>query len=115
MFRWRPRTRWGYSRIRGALRNLGHWVARSTIARILKEQGNEPSPKRPTPWSTFLRAHWGQIVATDFLSAEVWTPLGLLTYDVLFFIDLKTRRILFSQAVRRPGSNPVPPITGLGL
>src|SRR5215813_1663166 len=30
---------WGYSRIQGALKNLDHRVARSTIARVLKEQG----------------------------------------------------------------------------
>ena len=95
--------RWGYTRIRGTLRNLGHRVARSTIARILKEHGIEPSPKRPTPWSTFLRAHWGEVVATDFLTMEVWTPFGLMTHYVLFFIDLKTRRILHSEVARNPG------------
>ena len=95
-------SRWGYSRIRGALRNLGHRVARSTIARILCEEGIEPSPKRPTPWSTFLKAHWGQVVATDFLTVEVWTAFGLVTHNVLFFIDLKTRRILLSQVAQNP-------------
>jgi hypothetical protein len=29
---------WGYTRVRGALKNLGHRVGRSTIARILKAQ-----------------------------------------------------------------------------
>ncbi len=33
--------RWGYTRIRGALSNLGHTVARSTIANILREHGIE--------------------------------------------------------------------------
>ena len=32
---------WGYTRIRGALANLGHQVGRSTIARTLKEHGLE--------------------------------------------------------------------------
>jgi putative transposase len=30
---------WGYTRIQGALKNIGHRVSRSTIAKILKVQG----------------------------------------------------------------------------
>ena len=30
---------WGYTRIQGALKNLGHRVARTTVADVLKEQG----------------------------------------------------------------------------
>ena len=64
---------WGYTRIQGALRNLGHQAGRSTIARILKAHGLLPAPKRQTSWQTFLRAHWGQIVGADFFTTEVWT------------------------------------------
>ena len=39
---------WGYTRIRGALANLGHDLGRNTIKRILKEQGLEPAPSRGT-------------------------------------------------------------------
>jgi hypothetical protein len=48
---------WGYTRIRGALTNLGHQVGRGTIANILKEKGVEPARERDahTLWSTFLR------------------------------------------------------------
>ena len=35
---------WGDTRIRGALGNLGHQVARDTIANVLKERGLEPAP-----------------------------------------------------------------------
>jgi putative transposase len=48
---------WGYTRIQGALKNVGHRVGRSTIARILKAAGVPPVPERPTSWQTFLRAH----------------------------------------------------------
>ncbi len=37
--------KWGYTRIRGALSNLGHTVARSTIVNILREHGIEPAPE----------------------------------------------------------------------
>jgi hypothetical protein len=48
---------WGYTRIQGALKNVGHRVGRSTIARTLKAAGVPPVPERPTSWQTFLRAH----------------------------------------------------------
>jgi hypothetical protein len=62
---------WGYTRIRGALKNLGYRVGRSTIARILKAQGIPPVPERPTSWQTFLRAHWGAIAGADCFTTEV--------------------------------------------
>jgi serine/threonine protein kinase len=64
---------WGYTRIRGALKNLGHRVARSTIAKILKEHGIPPSRERPMTWRTFLRAHWPALFAADFFTTGVWT------------------------------------------
>jgi transposase len=51
---------WGYRRIQGALANLGHEVARGTIANILKEHGLEPSllaPRRPLKGSAVRSNH----------------------------------------------------------
>ena len=72
---------WGYTRIQGALKNLGHRVGRGTIANILRDNGIEPAPERDarTQWSTFLKAHWECLTATDFLSVEVCTIKGLVT------------------------------------
>ena len=39
---------WGYTRIRGALKILGHEVARNTIKAILKDHGIAPAPERGT-------------------------------------------------------------------
>ena len=88
----RENDRWGYCRIQGELRKLGHRVAASTIGKVLKDHGIRPAPDRPTSWRTFLRAHWGEVAGMDFFTTEVWTPLGLTTYYILFLIDLKTRR-----------------------
>src|SRR5262249_57510510 len=57
---------WGYTRIVGALANVGHDVARTTVAKILKAAGIAPAPERPTSWRTFLRAHAGAIAAQEF-------------------------------------------------
>ena len=70
---------WGYTRIQGALKNLGHGVARSTVAKVLKGNGIPPASDRPSSWRTFLRAHWGAIAGADFFATEVWTPRGLIT------------------------------------
>ena len=86
---------WGYRRIQGALSNLGHEIARSTIAAILERHGLEPAPERnrKTTWKEFLERHWDLIVATDFFTVEVWTRRGLQRFMVLFFIDLATRKV----------------------
>ena len=52
---------WGYCRIEGALRNVGHRVAPSTIRNVLKQHGIKPAPDRPTTWRAFLKSHWDQI------------------------------------------------------
>jgi transposase InsO family protein len=93
---------WGYARVQGELRRLGHRVARSTIANVLKENGILPAPDRPSSWRTFLRAHWGRVAAMDFLTAEVWTPNGLETQHVLFAIDLETRRVELAGITPHP-------------
>jgi putative transposase len=80
-------------RIQGALKNVGHCVGRSTIARILKAAGVPPAPEPPTSWQTFLRAHWGAIVAADFFPTEIWTWRGLVTFYTVFVIDLASRRV----------------------
>jgi putative transposase len=96
--------RWGYTRIRGALSVLGMFVGRSTIQRVLAEHGIEPAPERGkhTRWSTFLRAHWGAIAATDFFSVEVLMLSGLVRHFVLFVIDLKSRRVDIAGIVHQP-------------
>jgi len=86
---------WGYRRILGAMSNLGHSLARGTIANILEKHGIEPAPDRirKTTWKEFLSRHWELIVAADFFTVEVWTRRGLQRYIVLFFLELSTRRV----------------------
>ena len=100
----RENPTWGYTRIRGALHNLGHDLGRSTIKRILDEHGIEPAPERGkrTPWASFLKAHWGAIAAADFFTVEVLTPRGLVRYAVLFVIDLQSRRVHIAGIVHEP-------------
>lgn len=100
----RENPSWGYTRLRGALSNLGYELGRNTIKRILIGAGIDPAPERgkQMSWSTFLRAHWGAIAATDFFTVEVLTLVGLVRYHVLFVIDLASRRVHIAGIVREP-------------
>ncbi|MDP6118559.1 MAG: hypothetical protein QGG53_42375, partial [Planctomycetota bacterium] len=82
---------WGYDRIQGALANVGYHIADSTVANVLKNHGIEPAPKRQSTqsWSTFLKAHWESIFATDLTTVEVWSRNGLVTVYVLAVMHLK--------------------------
>ncbi len=86
---------WGYDRIAGALGNLGHKVSDQTIGNILKRHGIPPAPerKKTTTWKEFIRSHMDVLAATDFFTTEVWTKSGLVTYYVLFFMQVATRRV----------------------
>src|SRR4051794_18517197 len=86
---------WGYRRLQGVLSHLGHKMARSTIAEILKRHSLEPAPerRRKTTWKEFVSRHGELIVAADFFTVEVWTRKGLQRFIVLFFIELGTRKV----------------------
>jgi putative transposase len=86
---------WGYDRIVGALRHLGYIISDQTVGNILKRHGISPAPERrkTTTWHEFIRTHMDVLVATDFFTAEVWTACGLMTYYVLFFLHLASRKV----------------------
>ena len=100
----RQNRSWGYTRIQGALKNLGHEVGRGTIAKILKEAGIDPAPdrQRKTTWKEFLRSHFAVLAAGDFFSVEVWTAVGLVRYHVFFVIRLATREVQIAGIVPEP-------------
>jgi transposase InsO family protein len=95
---------WGYDRIVGALANLGYTVSGQTGGNILKRHGIPPAPERKTTttWKEFIRTHMEVLVATDFFTAEVWTLGGLVTYYVLFFIHLSSRKVHVAGVTPHP-------------
>jgi len=95
---------WGSDRIVGALANLGHTVSDQTVGNILKRHGIPPAPERKTTttWKEFIRMHLDVLVATDFFTAEVWTLGGLVTYYVLFFIHLGSRKVYVAGVTPHP-------------
>jgi transposase InsO family protein len=95
---------WGYNRIVGALANLGYTVSAQTVGNILKRHGIPPAPERKTTttWTEFIRTHMEMLVATDFFTAKVWTLGGLVTYYVLFFLHLGSRKIHVAGVTPHP-------------
>ena len=44
------------------------------------------------------------LVATDFFTAEVWTLGGLVTFYILFFIELDTRLVHIAGVTPHPNA-----------
>lgn len=97
-------TGWGAERINGALSHLGIELCHQTILNVLKRNGLHPAPKRSKDisWTKFLAMHLDVTVATDFFTVEVFTARGLVTYYVLFFIDLGTRIVHIAGITANP-------------
>ena len=95
---------WGYDRIVGALSNIGYKVRDQTIGNVLKRNGFPPVPNRnqDTTWSSFIKNHQDVIAACDFFTTEVVTPFGLITYYVLFFIHIGSRKVHIAGITPHP-------------
>ena len=89
---------WGYRRIHGELTRLGHHVGASTVWRILKQHGINPTPHRSTvTWTQFLRSQTA--VACDFATIDT---AFLRRYYLLFFVDITTREVFFAGVTANP-------------
>jgi putative transposase len=94
---------WGYDRLAGALANLGYDISDQTLGNVLRRHRLPPAPerKRTTSWTDFIRTHMDLLAGTDFFTA-VLTLRGLVTYYVLFFIHLESRRVAIAGITVHP-------------
>src|SRR6516162_1571434 len=94
----------GYDRIAGALANPGHPISDQTVGNILRRHDIAPAPKRgqTTTWKEFIRRHMDVLAGTDFFTVEVLTWRGLVTFYVLFFLYLETRRVSLGGITDQP-------------
>ncbi len=99
---------WGYLRIVGELIKLRCKVGKTSVRRILQEEGLYP--KRPDrsgrpdyqPWDTFIKLHMNTLVACDFFCKNVWRPLGKHQAFALTFIHVGSRKVWVSPATYHP-------------
>jgi putative transposase len=72
----------------------------------LRRYNLTPAPERvrTTTWKEFIRAHMDVLAGTDFFTVEVLTWRGLVTYYVLFFIEVGSRRVSLGGITRHPDS-----------
>src|SRR5258707_2208146 len=70
-------------------------ISDQTVGNVLQRHALPPAPepKRTTTWPAFIRTHLALLAGTDFFTAEVLTLRGLVTYYVVFFIHLESRRV----------------------
>lgn len=95
---------WGYVRILGELKKLGiNRLSKSSVKNILKENNLDPCPERSRDtWNNFIGRHFKTLWACDFFTKKVLTSLGPRIFFVLFFIDIKTRKVYIAGATQYP-------------
>lgn len=104
----RENTGWGVRRIVGELRKLALTPSRSSVRRVLVEEGVLPDPDRrapkgvTTPWRTFIKMHINTMVACDFFCKSVWTPAGRQVAHCLMFIHFGSRKVFVSPSTFHP-------------
>jgi hypothetical protein len=79
-------------------------VSDQTVGNILRRRGIAPVPERSktTTWKDFIRRHMDVLAGTDFFTVEVLTWRGLVTYYVLFFIHLESRKVSIAGITDHP-------------
>lgn len=94
---------WGYGRIMGELKKLNIKRGRNTIKRVMIDHGLNPAPIRyEDSWDAYIKRTFETLWGCDFFSKTIWTPLGQKVMFVLFFINIRTRKVHIAGITDHP-------------
>ncbi|MEM1213596.1 MAG: integrase core domain-containing protein, partial [Planctomycetota bacterium] len=84
-------------------------VGKTSVRRILKEEGLDPRPMSDRsgradfqPWDVFVKLHLNTLVACDFFCKNMWTLRGKRQAYALIFMHVGSRRVWVSRAAYHP-------------
>ncbi|GAA3367075.1 hypothetical protein GCM10017744_077630 [Streptomyces antimycoticus] len=93
--------RWGFRRVHGELRLIGHKVSPATARRV-RAAGPGPTPRRQPArgeWAAFLKAQANGLLATDLFHVDT---ISLQRLYALFIMEVRTRTIRIPGATAHP-------------
>jgi putative transposase len=91
---------WGYQRIAGELAGLGISISATTVRKRLRDAGFGPAGERTgLTWREFLRRQAVSMLACDFFTVDT---VRMRRLYVLFFIELKSRRVHLVGCTENP-------------
>lgn len=100
---------WGKLRIVGELIKLRCPVGKTSVRRILLEEGVNPRPQPDRsgrhdfqPWGELLKLHLNTLVACDFFCKSIRTPMGKRQAYFLAFVHVGSRKVWVSPATYHP-------------
>jgi transposase InsO family protein len=91
---------WAYQRIAGELAGLGISISATTVRKLMRDAGLGPAGERTgLTWREFLHSQAASMLACDFFTVDT---VRMRRLYVLFFIELKSRRVHLVGCTENP-------------